>query len=223
MNDWENDSLKKSSVADTSCHCSDMKGLYVPNRQLSFVVAGIIFALFATFMTGYFLGQRSAVAQFTHQIHQDSFADQIYASVFSLAENQEHDDSGLHDAANTPVPINTQQEQQSIVVQNVQDNVQDKAEPVLSEQPVEHDASTSYYAQLIGFGTAQAANRFVRRLAQKGVTVQSKKRVSKTAKGRTIAWYQVVTPHYTDKTELEAFVSKLSKEEKLKDVRIITC
>ena len=204
MNDWENDSLNKPFSSEKSCRCSDMSGLYVPNRHLSFVVAGIILVVFSTFMGGYFFGQKSTAEQFTHQIHQDSFVDQVYSSVFSLAEWQERDDSTSENVA-------------SIVTTDA------PAEITSTPEEAEHISSTRYYAQLIGFGTSRAAERFVKRLTQKGVIVQTKKRVSKTAKGRTIVWYQVVTPPYADKVELEMLISQLSKEEKLKDVRIVTC
>ena len=204
MNDWENDSSNKSFASDKSCRCSDMSGLFVPNRHLSFVVAGIILVVFLTFIGGYFFGQKSTAEQFTHQIHQDLFADQVYASVFSLAKRQGRDDS---------VPGHVA----AIVTTDTQ------AETTSTPEEAEHIPSTRYYAQLIGFGTSRAAERFVKRLTQKGVIVQTKKRVSKTAKGRTIVWYQVVTPPYADKVELETLVFQVSKEEKLKGVRIITC
>ncbi len=205
MNDWENDSLNnKPFSSDKSCHCSDMSGLFVPNRHLSFVMAGIILVVFSTFMGGYFFGQKSSAEQFTHQIHQDSFADQVYSSVFSLAERQERGNS-------------TSQNVAAIVKTDT------LVETTSKPEETEHVSSNRYYAQLIGFGTSRAAERFVKRLTQKDVIVQTKKRVSKTAKGRTIVWYQVVTPPYADKMELEMLVSQLSKEEKLKDVRIIVC
>ena len=60
-------------------------------------------------------------------------------------------------------------------------------------------------------------------MAKKNIVSEVKKRISKTAKGKVISWYQVVTPTYSDKVELEALVAKLVKEEKLNDTRIVAC
>ena len=76
---------------------------------------------------------------------------------------------------------------------------------------------------LNGFGTLKAADRFVNRLQKKGIPVEVKKRISKTVRGKIIAWYQVVTKEYTDKSVLEKLVATLKKDEKLKDPSIIIC
>ncbi len=62
------------------------EGLFVSNRQLSFVVAGNIILLFTAFILGYFWGQKYAVEHFVDKMHNGSFADQIYSSLFSLQE-----------------------------------------------------------------------------------------------------------------------------------------
>ena len=80
MNKWE-DSFKKN---EPECYCSSNQGLFVPNRQLSFIVAGLLFLSFCVFMTGYFLGKKNVVEQFSEKIQQEAFADQVYATVLSL-------------------------------------------------------------------------------------------------------------------------------------------
>lgn len=80
-----------------------------------------------------------------------------------------------------------------------------------------------YYAQLIGFGTPWAAHQFVNHITKKGFSAKVEKRVSRTTKGKKICWYQVVTDMYTDKVYLEDIVDMLTKQEKLKGVRIVSC
>jgi hypothetical protein len=77
--------------------------------------------------------------------------------------------------------------------------------------------------QLIGFGTEKAAQKFVQKLALKNIETFVKKRISKTAKGRTVYWYQVVTPPYDNKETLTLLVNKLAKEERLSGIYIGSC
>lgn len=80
-----------------------------------------------------------------------------------------------------------------------------------------------YKAQLIGFGTLRAAHQFVDRLQQKNMPVRVQERHSKTAQGKEVIWYQVTTELFNDKQELMTFVERIKKEERLKDIRIVSC
>lgn len=80
-----------------------------------------------------------------------------------------------------------------------------------------------YKAQLIGFGTSRAAHSFADKLQNKNMPVRVDERHSKTAQGKEIIWYQVTTEPFTDKEELLAFVEKIKKEERIKDIRIVSC
>ncbi len=193
------------------------EGLFVSNRQLSFVVAGNIILLFTAFMLGYFWGQKYAVEHFVDKMHNGSFADQIYSSLFSLQEGSAISENSV----------------QSPIMQS--SIMSDPEQPICKKEPDEQNTmishpdseppmvATNYYAQLIGFGTLKAANRFVNRLQKKGISVEVKKRISKTVRGKIIAWYQVVTKKYNDKSVLEKLVATLKKDEKLKDPSIIIC
>jgi hypothetical protein len=78
-----------------------------------------------------------------------------------------------------------------------------------------------YYAQLIGFGTLSAAEQFANHVTKKGFSVKVEKRRSRSAKGRIVYWYQVVTDMDADKEHLERVVDVLVNQEKLRNVRII--
>lgn len=203
----------------------DLEGLFIKNRHISFVVAGLLFVSFCVFMGGYFWGQKNAVESFTNKIGQESFSDQIYSSVCSLCDNGDIENNGEAEEgeeAEAPAesgqenPANTTTQATSAPV------MQDEKNDVVEESEVE-SAQSQYYAQLVGFGTAHAAQQFAQRLARKDITVLVKKRTSRTAHGRFIAWYQVVSEKFDDKSELMQFVGKLKAEEKLKDIQVVAC
>ena len=93
----------------------------------------------------------------------------------------------------------------------------ESTESLAQPEPKQH------YAQLIGFGTSRAAERFVYRLQQKNIPVKVVERHSKTAQGKEIIWYQVVTERFNKKDDLVAFTRKIKKEERLNDIRIVSC
>lgn len=210
MKTWKDKDNKSDNAPENASNC-----LLLSMRQLSFVVAANIILLFTTFILGYFWGQRYAVEQFVDKIDNNSFADQISSSLFSLQKNNRIPEDIMQSADMTTIEQShcgkeVDQQDMTHIVHNVTAN-----KPTIS--------STSYYAQLIGFGTLKAANHFVNRLQQKNIPVEVKKRVSKTARGKKIIWYQVVTKKYSDKSVLEKLVAILKEDEKLKDPCIIIC
>ncbi len=219
MNKWE-DSFKKISIENNGtqlCHCADNQGLFIPNRQLSAIVAVILLLAFSLFMAGYFLGKRKAVEQFTQDMQQDAVADRIYTTLLSTSSFAEatKDTQLTSDALlvthGDETPAASSLMSQEIVVAAATNDI------LLDAQ------SQSYYAQLIGFGTEKAAQLFVKKLLAKGIETEVKKRVSKTVKGNTSYWYQVVTAQYTNKDDLLHLVDKLTKEENIKDARVCVC
>jgi hypothetical protein len=214
MSKWE-DSFKKSLTDldnSNTCYCTNNQGLFVPNRQLSAIAAGLLFLFFCIFITGYFLGKKYAAEQFAQKMQVNALDDKLYMA--ALAQEVMPADGDA-----------------SLVVNNIADNVvQEMLVPqdaivTLNQDIVIPDMEEQkrYYAQLIGFGTEKAAEQFVKKLALNGINTEVKKRVSKTVKGRTSYWYQVVTTAYSNKDDLSRIVDKLVKDEKLKDVSIRVC
>jgi len=201
MKKWE-DSLKMT-LENQKCYCSTNQGLFIPNRQLSMIVALLLLVVFSVFMTGYFFGKKNEVEQFTQRIQQQACADQIYTNLITSEQNQ----SPVHDLP--AISIDTMLLTESIN----QDN-----EDVLGKKQ-----SDSYYAQLIGFGTEKSAHLFVKKLAKRGIETEVKKHASKTVKGQVSYWYQVVTAAYTNKDDLSVIVDKLVKEENIKGASICRC
>jgi cell division protein FtsN len=232
MNEANNDQNK---ISHEHCICTSMRGLFIPNRQLSFIVATSILLLFFAFIGGYFWGTRQATDQFISQLDQDSLADQIFTSLCApdeypdtAADNlqEEETDQPSEETQETLVaPEQMSSELPAHSAATVQDNIPTQAPVIAEQQKIEQiePAEKQYYAQLIGFGTKQAAQQFVHRLEKKGISVAIKTRYSKTAKERQIAWYQVITKPYANKQELASLVSRIKKEEKLKGVVVVPC
>ena len=174
------------------------------NRQISWLLAVVICIAIGSFGAGYFWGEKRSAERFLQRIGQDSLSDQVYSSICSLYDS----DSELK--------------------QNTEDDIlEDDAEEVTKEesgQEAEEETvpKVAYYAQLVGFGTAKNAQQFVERLAKKGIITHVQGRKSRTARGKIINWYQVVTDPYTDKGALISLVEQVKEQERLHDVRIVT-
>jgi hypothetical protein len=209
MSKWE-DSFKKKAFSggENNCYCDGQYGLFLSNRQLSGVVAGLLFLFFVIFITGYFLGKRCVAAQFTQEASLDASIDRAKAKeVFEVV--------GINEALAVDGDVVT-----LVALEDASTVVQPVVEQEVQPEDIKQQDTKQYYAQLIGFGTEKAAQQFVQRVALKNIETTIKKHTSKTAKGRVSYWYQVVTAPYNNKDELSQVVAQLSREERLKDVSV---
>lgn len=200
MNNTEyNDKLHKNQ------HNEDY--LRLTNKRIGWIVSFVIALNFFCFIIGYFWGQKKAVEHFSGKVEQGSFADQIYSSMCTLCDNAGDIDNNEEEIDQT---------------NGKEEGIEKGIVNTIEQQCINNaDSSPLYHAQLIGFGNANNAQRFVARLREKGVSLVIHERTSKTARGKKIMWYQVTTESYTNKEELDLLVAKLKKEEKLHDIRII--
>ena len=90
---------------------------------------------------------------------------------------------------------------------------------VVSQENKESD--NIFVAPLAGFGTLHAASTFANRVRKFYSGVKVKKRISKTPKGKTIAWYQAVTGEFDERKELERIIKQIKVAEHIKDIKII--
>jgi len=210
----EQDNNKKT------CICTSISGLFIPNRRLSLVTAAGILIVFITFITGYFIGQHSAIESFSNKIDQESFADQIYASLFAPGEYKSSRELSEQENEQITQGIEVLEEKSDM---NTKEIVQADYKGEQQSIPSSLIPKEEYYAQLIGFGTEQAAQKFAQRLIKQKILVTVKRRRSKTAKGKMVSWYQVVTQKYNDKEKLCRLVDRIEKTEKIKGTHIISC
>ncbi len=203
---------------ESSSGCSKNSSLCISKRHASLLMAGFLALFFFTFITGYFWGKRTAVEQLTSKIEEELLADQIHSSFYNMQERNP-----------APRAIIDQPEEGAATVPEsepeveVEEQIEVRPEPEGIKQALrQSEDAEHYFAQLIGFGTQLAANGFVQRVS-KDIPVEVKKRTSRTARGKTRTWYQVVTKPYSDKNELASLVKKVSKKERLNGVQIVTC
>lgn len=212
---------KRMMHSKDSCSCYK-SGLCVDSRHLSWMVAVIMVLFFLFFVSGYFVGKRKVLEDMHKSVVQESFADKIYASLCTMQSN-----NSFYVARQES--IQDRVEEDFSCVQNHEELAEDMPEENKIEQQIdvaqtvsEETVNKLYYAQLVGFGTHEAALQFCNRLAEQ-FPVAVKERCSRTAKGKKVTWYQVVTEQFQDRQKLEALVKKVQLKERLRDVRIVTC
>jgi hypothetical protein len=186
--------------------------LVMTKRQVSITIAVLLFAFFVSFMCGYFLGTKHAAQEFVAHINQDTLTHQLLSQPL-LSESQ----NTAHIATNT--------EEQKVVPKergSAQETHHDNKNVVKQEQiPLE---AVMYAAELIGYGTKEAATAFIDRVSRvAGVELELRARHSKNNRGRYITWYQVVTKRYASKEALDAVLAAIAKKEALHDINIVTC
>lgn len=205
----------------------EYKGLCVTNRSVSLAVAGALLCLVSVFLVGFFAGQRSATQHFIDRAGQGAFADHIYAAMCGLSGASEQQDEaanaegGEADADEEQSPEDSGVVTGDEVTGGVKESVSVGAPEAASDETEISESCSKYYAQLIGFGTAKAAQDYVNRLKKKGIPVFVQKRHSRSAKGRLVTWYQVVTENFRDEEKLQALIARLKQEEKLQGIRVV--
>lgn len=218
----------------TTCSCYD-RVLCLDSRQTSWMMTGIIVLCFGFFMVGYFLGKRKVIQDMCVQLEQDSLADKIYTSLCTMQDTkavivqQDKEELEMVDTApthETPHAVTSDSMVQAAIEMPIPESDQLTQVVTLQDVVVAQEVDVpnkKYYAELVGFGTRQAAEKCLHRLQHNKMPVMIKQRQSKTAKGKKITWYQLITKELTDKQELEKLVEAIKVKERLKDVRIVSC
>ena len=170
--------------------------------QLRALLASCAFLILVSFAAGYFWGVGSSVEQLSTQLDQEAFSDQISASLMPMQteETEEDDEQG----------------------EPLLDEIADQ-EVAIEEEGQQVSAEHTYHAQLAGFGNKESAQRFAQKLIKKKIPVIVNAVHTKTNRGKSITWYQVVTESYSTKEELVALVEQLKETERLKDPQIVYC
>lgn len=201
---------------------NECKGLCVTNRSVSLAVAGAILCLVSVFLVGFFVGQRSAAQQFIDRAGQGAFADHIYAAMCGLSGTSEQQED-VANADGGEAEASDEGQSQEAGNQATGSVVTTQEPEAVSDETEVSEGGSECYAQLIGFGTAKAAQDYANRLKKKGIPVFVQKRHSRSAKGRLVTWYQVVTEKFRDEEKLQALVARLKEEEKLQGIHIVAC
>lgn len=204
-----------------SCTCDSRDRISLSTRQASWILSCFVCMCFFIFIAGYFKGKKLCTRALCTNIAQESFADKVSSSVYSLYDashdSGEDSDNNVSSEASQPLLSLTDSTQMDNgEIPSVNNN------SILLEGHSSVEKK-SYYAQLIGFGTQRAAELFVQKLHKNNIMVQVKKRTSTTARGKRVLWYQVVTDIYSNRDQLTALVQSIQKIERLHDIRIVSC
>lgn len=208
-------------------------------ESYSIIIGGGLIVLFFVGAVGFFWGHQVAVNRFLHKVDEEAFSDRIMYALYNINGLEQEGDESLEEAIETKDTIEVEVIQEVVETGDISPEENEEAvieEKASSNYDLHSDNQTVqsidsheepnkkevvYVAPLIGFGTLHAAELFVQKLKERNITVTIKQRCSITARGRKIRWYQVVTPEYTDKKDLEELIALIQKKEKLHNVTII--
>lgn len=222
--------LRDFTAAATTLR-EDETGLFVPNRQVSWVVSFILIFGFLTFITGYFWGQRKAIERFVNKIEEESFADRISYSLYTMNDRDVSEfeapdtENGASEteknieetvAVQAPITFAKVEVKKVELKQKTQESL-----PKATTQETSEKQQNIFVAPLAGFGTLHAASNFARRVRKIEPGVKVKTRISTTPKGKKIAWYQAVTGEHDDRDKLERIIGIVKTSEHIKDIKII--
>ena len=170
------------------------------------MLSTFLLIIFFVFIAGYFWGHQTAVEEFSANIEQQSFADQIHYSLSCCVDDNQtlysYDDSAeqeleLEEQAPAVCP------QQQITVQKP-------------------ESSERYCAHLVGFQSKEKAYQCMQTIVNKGLSVKVAQRSSKTKNGKLYTWYQVVTSPYSTKSDLLDHIATIQQIVKLHDIQIVS-
>jgi hypothetical protein len=217
---------------------TNASGLFIANQQLSWVISVLLLFGVITFVAGYFWGQQRALDTLVSKVEEESFADRISYSLYTMYERDasefedvdtQQDAASVEEDATVDVSSSLKEKPKELQVQVA--TLEKESKPLVQasnnvfvEQSNEEEVVNKdkiFVAPLAGFGTLHAASIFARRVRKYDPSVQVKTRVSKTPKGKKIAWYQAVTGEFEKREKLEKIIEQVKKQEHIKEVEII--
>lgn len=160
-------------------------------------------------VVSYHWGKKKAYEEFVDTLRSDSLGDKVSAALCSVYDSPVTDDGDTHDESETAAEPTAQT---SLTLEG---------EGVTLQAPAaQQEVTLRYQAELAGFGSAEAARRYVHKLGQRGIQAHVVERASRTARGARHTWYQVVTSAMAH-DELQNIVSRIKARDRLKNVTIV--
>lgn len=204
----------------------EQQGLFIPNRQVSWIISTILIFGFLCLILGYFWGHRRALQRFVAKIEEESFADRINYALYTMNDRdisefeQDQDDTNEANGSEEQEEVVEVEETIDSEKENETKIVKKENEKVEAPVALQQEPTTVFVAPLAGFGTLLAATEFVERIKIFDPQATVQKKLSKTPKGRTVAWYQVTTGEFAKKEDLEKITHTIQKKEHIKKVEI---
>lgn len=157
------------------------------NRELTWVIAAVLFLTLLAFIGGYFIGVRHG------------------ARAFMCAQQEELVENAVGDAiAPEPEPVLAPGAPSGTFTR------ESDSLPISPQQPA-IAAATSYWAVGAMVDSYVMATHLMEQAATVGVVVRIKKVVNLLSHGRKKIVYQLVTPRYTTQEQLENALTRLKK------------
>ncbi len=222
----------QNSLGILTKHEDHRVGLFIPNRQVSWIISGALIFGFLCFILGYFWGHRRALQRFVAKIEEESFADRISYALYTMndRDSSEFEQEDANET-NSSEDTNGSDDQEEIIEIEEPTTVEPsktalneekkQVEKLIAEVAIQLKSTTVFVAPLAGFGTLSAATEFIDRVKILDPQATVQKRSSKTQKGRTVTWYQAVTGEYEKKEDLQKIAGIIQKKEHIKKVEII--
>lgn len=185
-------------------------------EQLKKIVAALIAGAFLLFVSGYYLGKKTATESLMAEVESVAFADRIYSSLCTLYPSCSQEQEGPDSPDSSDV---TTEEQGSESESEVEFAIDSASSEVISAQGSEQNEDL-YYAPLAGYGTHEAALAVQKRFDYDGIKTVIREKHATSARGKKRLWYQIVTQPYTRK-ELDQLIQKIKKPYKLTDITIL--
>lgn len=198
--------------------------IYITKKQASLSVAALATFCLLIFMLGYFWGKQSVLNGLGQKVAQDSMQDQVdyLQTMQSFVEKTNIDKTKSDDLKEEKddLPEETKVVADELKTdQDFQDSdlIKKEEKPEISTT-AHKKISKKYSATLLGFGSKSAAMAFINRLKKHNITVVLKRRLSKSASGKSKrSWYQIVTKLYDSKKQVQDEIDRIKKFERIKD------
>lgn len=182
-----------------------VNNVQVKQSQINYIIAFIVMLFFLFFMAGFYWGRRTALKNVLNQFENDSLADKLSYAFYTLQDIQDSELSESEDS-------------EQLQSENVKPEILEAKNDDVVDESVK-----LYRAYLAGFGTEKTAKKCFNYMQSCGFDIELLTRNSKTSKGRSVKWYQIVTKPLADMHELQNIVEKAKKTVKLNnDIQIVT-
>lgn len=170
---------------------------------------------------GYYWGRKFVAEDFVNYCGTEALADRIAASLYARYGSDSQDDE---DTTTKADPAAEEVEDAETEDEEGEEPDQDVVLPEGGPSSVAGDASLAsealYEAQLAGFGSESSAEHYLKKLRTQSIAAHVRKRTTRTARGRTSTWYQVVT-NPLSYSEASNLVTRLKEEDHLKGVVLV--
>lgn len=174
--------------------------LSLTETHVRYGVVCLLLGICLAIIVGYYWGKKRAYEEFLEGCRADSFNDKVAATLCALYDTGEDETPG-----------------------NSADATEEGSAEAVAADATDQKAGqqeTQYFAELIGFGTALQAKHYATQLKKKKVKAYVIEHKSRTARGKTRTWYQVITAPMSYDV-LQALVDRIKIEDHLQGVTIV--